>query len=131
MESRWRFREKHGNEHGAAITYHQLGMIAQERRDLAAAEQWYRKVAGDQEKHGNEHGAAITYHQLGRIAEAAGLRGRRAMVSEVAGDQGKARQRARGGEHLWRSGVSPGCKTISSNLGVGWSGLSWKRQPSA
>ena len=35
--------EKQGNEHGAAITYHQLGRIAEERRDFAAAEKWYHK----------------------------------------------------------------------------------------
>ena len=61
--------EKQGNEHGAAITYHQLGMIAEEQRDFSQAEQWYRKSLAIVEKQGNEHGAAITYHQLGRIAE--------------------------------------------------------------
>ena len=49
--------------------YHQLGMIAQEQRDFAGAEQWYRKSLAIEEKQGNEHGAAITYHQLGRIAQ--------------------------------------------------------------
>ena len=57
-----------GDEH-AASTYHQLGMIAQEQRDFASAEQWYRKALAIEEKQGNEHGAAITYHQLGIIAE--------------------------------------------------------------
>ena len=37
-------KEKQGNEHGAAITYHQLGIIAEEQRDFAAAERWYQKA---------------------------------------------------------------------------------------
>ena len=60
-------QEKQGNEHGAATTYHQLGMIALEQRDFAQAEQWYRKslaIHQNIEKQGNEHGAATTYHQL-------------------------------------------------------------------
>ncbi len=44
-------------------------MIAQEQRDFAAAEQWYRKSLAIEEKQGNEHGAASAYHQLGRIAQ--------------------------------------------------------------
>ena len=31
-----------------AIAYHQLGMVAEEQRDFAAAEQWCRKVARHQ-----------------------------------------------------------------------------------
>jgi tetratricopeptide (TPR) repeat protein len=50
------------------MTYHQLGIIAQEQGDFATAEQWYRKSLAIDEKLGNEHGAAVTYHQLGRIA---------------------------------------------------------------
>ena len=61
--------EKQGNEHGAAKTYHQLGRIAVEQRDFAAAEQWSQKSLDIDEKQGNELGAAKTYHQLGRIAE--------------------------------------------------------------
>jgi len=33
--------EKQGNEHGAALTYHQLGRIVEERRDFQAAQEWY------------------------------------------------------------------------------------------
>ncbi|MDE6016819.1 MAG: hypothetical protein K2H41_14215, partial [Acetatifactor sp.] len=33
--------EKQGNEHGASITYHQLGRIAQERRDFSQAGDFY------------------------------------------------------------------------------------------
>ena len=54
---------------GEAAAYHQLGIIAQEQRDFAAAEQWYRKSLAIDEKQGNEHGAAITYYQLGIIAQ--------------------------------------------------------------
>jgi len=43
-------------------------MVAQEQRDLAAAEQWYRKSLAISEKQGNEHGAASTYCQLGILA---------------------------------------------------------------
>ncbi len=56
-------------KHGAAITYHQLGRIAQERWDFASAEAWYQKSLAIKEKQGDEHGAAITYHQLGVIAQ--------------------------------------------------------------
>ena len=52
-----------------AVTYHQLGRIAEEQRDFAAAEGWYRRSLEIKERRGNEHGAASTYHQLGRIAE--------------------------------------------------------------
>ncbi|MEI2783447.1 MAG: tetratricopeptide repeat protein [Candidatus Competibacter sp.] len=94
-------KEKQGNEHGAAITYHQLGRIAEERRDFAAAERWYQQSLAIKEKQGDEHGAASTYHQLGRIAEerrdfAAAER----WYQTVAGDLGKAGQRARRGDHL-------------------------------
>jgi len=56
------------HEDAGSGAYHQLGMVAQERGDFAAAEQWYRKSLTIKEKQGNEHGAAITYHQLGRVA---------------------------------------------------------------
>ena len=51
------------------MTYHHLGMIAQEQRDFAQAEQWYRKSLAISEKPGNESDAASTYHQLGSIAQ--------------------------------------------------------------
>jgi hypothetical protein len=44
-------------------------MVAQERRDFAAADGWYRKSLEVNERLGNEHGAAITYHQLGMVAQ--------------------------------------------------------------
>jgi tetratricopeptide (TPR) repeat protein len=56
-----------GNLKGEAAAYHQLGMIAQEQRDFAAAEQ-YRKSLAIKEKQGYEHVAALTYGQFGRLA---------------------------------------------------------------
>jgi tetratricopeptide (TPR) repeat protein len=52
-----------------ASTCHQLGVIAQEQRDFAAAEQWYRKSLAIREKQGDENGAACAYHNLGKVAE--------------------------------------------------------------
>ena len=60
-------------------------MIAQDQRDFAQAEQWYRKSLAITEKLGNEHGAASTYHQLGIIAEDARLCPGRAVVSQIPG----------------------------------------------
>jgi hypothetical protein len=62
--------EKHGNEHGAAITYHHLGNVALQRRDFGAAEQWYLRSLAIEEKQGNEHGAASTYQGLSVLAAA-------------------------------------------------------------
>jgi len=57
-----------GDESGEAAAYHQLGRIAEEQRDFAAAGQWYRKSLAIKGRLGNEHGAAITYAQLGMLA---------------------------------------------------------------
>ena len=46
-----------------------MGIIAEEQRDFAAAEVWYKKSLAISEKQGNEYNAANTYHQLGRIVE--------------------------------------------------------------
>ncbi|MES2645080.1 MAG: tetratricopeptide repeat protein [Myxococcota bacterium] len=62
--------EKQGNEDEAAVSYHQLGIVAQERRDLDAAERWYLKSLEICEKQGNEQSAASSYHQLGTVAQA-------------------------------------------------------------
>jgi len=59
---------EHGDERGAARTYHQLGMIAGDQRDFPSAREWYMKSLDIKLKHGDEHGAASTYHQLGIIA---------------------------------------------------------------
>jgi len=49
--------------------YHQLGSIAEERRDFDAAEKWYLKSLAISEKQGNKHLVAGTYHQLGIVAQ--------------------------------------------------------------
>ena len=50
------------------MTYHQLGRVAQERRDFEEAERWYQRSLEVSERLGDEHGAAGTYGQLGIIA---------------------------------------------------------------
>jgi tetratricopeptide (TPR) repeat protein len=52
-----------------AVVYHQLGMVAQDRGDLAAAERWYRQSLEIEEALGNRPGMASSYHQLGRVAQ--------------------------------------------------------------
>ena len=54
---------------GAAETYHQLGIVAEERRDFEGAERWYRKSLDLELELGNQGGAATSYHQLGMVAE--------------------------------------------------------------
>jgi tetratricopeptide (TPR) repeat protein len=57
-----------GDEDVAATSYHNLGLVAHERHDLAEAEEWYAKAL-DVELHlGDENNAAKTYHQLGQVA---------------------------------------------------------------
>jgi hypothetical protein len=51
-----------------AVSYHQLGMVAQDRGDLDAAEKWYLKALEIVEWLGDEPGAAKSYHQLGMVA---------------------------------------------------------------
>jgi hypothetical protein len=48
------FNEKLGDEPGVALACHQLGVVAREQNDLAAAESWYRKALAIKEKHGDE-----------------------------------------------------------------------------
>jgi tetratricopeptide (TPR) repeat protein len=62
-------RKQHGDKSAEAAAYHQLGRIAQERRDFETAEKWYLKSLEIEEKLSNKAGAATTYHQLGRIAQ--------------------------------------------------------------
>jgi len=58
-----------GEREDEAAAYHQLGMIAQERRDFASAETWYLKSLEISERLDIDSYAASTYHQLGVIAE--------------------------------------------------------------
>ena len=52
-----------------ALTYHQLGMTAQDRGRLDEAEDWYRKALTISEKLDNRPSLALTYAQLGLLAE--------------------------------------------------------------
>ncbi|GAH97443.1 unnamed protein product, partial [marine sediment metagenome] len=61
--------EKLKDKHGQASTLHQLGRIAEEKRQFTEAEKWYRKSLAIAEKLQDEYGKAITLYQLGRIAE--------------------------------------------------------------
>lgn len=48
-----------GNEHSAASTYHQLGVVAQERRDFAAAWTWSLRAYSTFAKFKDEHNLGI------------------------------------------------------------------------
>jgi len=69
ISERYLGEEKQGNEHDAAMTYHQAGMIAHNQGDFEAAQEWYRKSLAIKEKQGDEYGAGITYLALGMIAQ--------------------------------------------------------------
>jgi tetratricopeptide (TPR) repeat protein len=68
---RQRFEGSHAEsrERRLAVTYHQLGSVAQDRGDLTAAENWYRKSLEIKEALDNRPGMALTYHQLGILAQ--------------------------------------------------------------
>ena len=52
-----------------APLWHQLGTIAQEKRQFDEAEQWYRKSLAIAKKLKDEYGQAQTLHQLGMLAQ--------------------------------------------------------------
>ncbi|MBT9437777.1 MAG: tetratricopeptide repeat protein, partial [Desulfobacterales bacterium] len=56
--SKW--ADKTGDELLKANALHNLGIIAQERREFEEAEDWYKKSLKIKERLGDEHGAAIT-----------------------------------------------------------------------
>lgn len=60
--------ERLGWEDWIGGAYHQLGRVAEERRDFDAAEAWYHKSLAIKERLDDHQGAAITYHQLGMVA---------------------------------------------------------------
>jgi tetratricopeptide (TPR) repeat protein len=64
--------EHAGDDRNHAVALHQLGMIAQERRQFEEAERWYRQSLAIKERLGDEHGQASTLHQLGRLAQERG-----------------------------------------------------------
>jgi tetratricopeptide (TPR) repeat protein len=55
-----------------ATVYHQLGIMAQLRGDLVAAEDRYRKALAIKEALGDRPGMANSYHQLGMVAQLRG-----------------------------------------------------------
>jgi tetratricopeptide (TPR) repeat protein len=55
-----------------AATYHQLGMVTQERGRLDEAEDWYRRSLAVAEEMGDRPGMAAGYHQLGMVADRRG-----------------------------------------------------------
>ena len=58
-----------GAEALCASLWHNLGMIAGERRQFDEAEHWYRRSLAISEKLKNEYGQASTLHELGMIAQ--------------------------------------------------------------
>lgn len=70
-----------------ATTYHQLGMLAQNRGDLAEAEMQFKRTLDIDERMGNQAGMAATISQLGFVAaerneleQAIGLHGRALVI---------------------------------------------------
>jgi tetratricopeptide (TPR) repeat protein len=61
--------ERAGDDRNHAVALHQLGTIAQERRQWEEAERWYRQSLAIEERLGNEHGQAFSLHNLGIIAQ--------------------------------------------------------------
>jgi tetratricopeptide (TPR) repeat protein len=52
-----------------AVSYHQLGRVAEEQREFEQARQYYLKALKIKEDAGDLYSAVGTYHQLGRVAE--------------------------------------------------------------
>ena len=52
-----------------AASYHQLGIVAQDRGRLDEAADWYARSLAIKEELGDRPGMALTYGQLGLLAE--------------------------------------------------------------
>ncbi|NER35419.1 MAG: tetratricopeptide repeat protein [Oscillatoria sp. SIO1A7] len=52
-----------------AMTYHQLGRVAEELREFSEARQFYQQALAIKIEYGDRHSQAGTYHQLGIVAE--------------------------------------------------------------
>ena len=61
-----------GEAEREAVAYHGLGRIAEEQRDFASAEQWYRKALAIWVKYGDKYFEAMTRSLLEGLREAAG-----------------------------------------------------------
>jgi len=59
-------------QHHMAVAFHQLGIVAQTRGELDAAQDWYRKSLDIKDELGDRPGIARSYHQLGRVAQLRG-----------------------------------------------------------
>jgi tetratricopeptide (TPR) repeat protein len=68
-ESELQLLQAIGNRSGQAISYHQLGIVAQEQRRFAEAEASYRQALDIYLEFGDRHTAARVYHQFGMVAE--------------------------------------------------------------
>jgi tetratricopeptide (TPR) repeat protein len=55
-----------------ATSYHELGLVAQQRGQLDQAVQWYRRALPIREALHNRPGMAMSYHQLGIVAQIRG-----------------------------------------------------------
>jgi tetratricopeptide (TPR) repeat protein len=64
-----------GNRHGQAVTYHQLGMIAQQESRLDDAEAAYHEALAIYPEFGDRIRAANSHHQLGTVAQQQGRLG--------------------------------------------------------
>jgi tetratricopeptide (TPR) repeat protein len=69
FEEHAEFEIQEDREDLAAATYHQLGIIAEEQRDFAAAETWYRKALAVFEKLNDAHSGEVVKRSLARLAE--------------------------------------------------------------
>ncbi len=56
------------NHPGQAVTYHQLGIAAQEQRRWVQAQSYYQQALEIKIEFHNRHSQANTYHQLGCVA---------------------------------------------------------------
>ena len=84
-----------------SVIYHQLGIIAQDRGELGAAEAWYKKSLEIKEALGDRPGMASSYHQLGIVAQDRGQLGAVAdWHKKVPGDHGNAGGPAENGADL-------------------------------
>ena len=57
-----------GDRRGIASSYHQLGILAQDRGRLEEAQEWYTRSLTISEEVGDRSGIASSYHELGRVA---------------------------------------------------------------
>ena len=99
--SRWRSSRRSATARGWRASYHQLGIVAQDRGDLAAAEAWYQKSLAIDEALGDRPGMAkqLPPARHGGAGPRRSRR-RRGVVPEVAGDQRGARRPPGHGEEL-------------------------------